>query len=150
MTMEVVGAASSVIAVVELSAKVANVLFEYFTAVKNARPDIERLQGELVRLNTTLKGAHKLLESPNGAQLETSQGLRQGLHGCSSELARFEKKLGEKLKSGSSRRMSRFGIRALKWPLESKDVDHIIATLERERDTLSAALTIDQAYVSTF
>ncbi|KAL2783175.1 hypothetical protein BJX66DRAFT_138218 [Aspergillus keveii] len=40
--------------------------------------------------------------------------------------------------------MSKFGIRSLKWPLESKDVDRIIAALECRRDMLSAALTIDQ------
>ena len=43
--------------------------------------------------------------------------------------------------------MSRFGVRALKWPFESKDVDAIIKALERYQDTVSASLNVDQVYV---
>ena len=45
--------------------------------------------------------------------------------------------------------MSRWGIRALKWPFESEDVTRIVEGLKGCRDTLSASLTIDQTYVAS-
>ncbi|RDW68812.1 NACHT and WD repeat domain-containing protein [Aspergillus mulundensis] len=142
--MEPVGAAASIIAVIELSAKVTTILFQYSTAVKNAKPEIERLRGELHRLGTTLQGAQRLLNSPRGAHLKTSQAVSLSLDECRSELASLGDRLEEKLGSTSSRTMRKFGIRALKWPFESREVDRLIAGFERRRDTLLAALTIDQ------
>jgi hypothetical protein len=55
--MAAVESAASIIAVINLSAKVASLCLQYYSVVKNARPDVERLQGELERLKTTLQGA---------------------------------------------------------------------------------------------
>ncbi|KAK4144138.1 uncharacterized protein C8A04DRAFT_36800 [Dichotomopilus funicola] len=133
-------AAASIIAVIELSAKVVSLCFQYSAAVKNARSDVERLQGELGRLRTTLQGAQRLRESPDGKRLQTLQGLSDGLNGCSSQLSQLEKKLNP----GPTRKvMRKFGLRALKWPFESKEIDSIINNLERYRDTLSVGLAID-------
>ncbi|RYP23466.1 hypothetical protein DL767_008823 [Monosporascus sp. MG133] len=143
--MEGLGAAASVIAVIQLSAKVASLCAQYCSAVKNAKPDIERLQGELGYLKTTLEGARQLLESPSGERLRTSQHLRDNLGGCSTRLIELETKLEKTLNPGRPRRaMRRFRLHTLKWPFESKDIDGIIETLERYRATLSAALQIDQ------
>jgi hypothetical protein len=77
--------------------------------------------------------------------------LRDGLDGCSSQLTELQTKLEKKLNPGAARRtMNRLGIPALKWPFESKAVNGIITILERYRDMLSAALTIDQTYVAAF
>ncbi|RYP65643.1 hypothetical protein DL771_008195 [Monosporascus sp. 5C6A] len=140
------GAAASVIAVIQLSAKVASLCAQYYSAVRNAKSDIERLQGELGYLKATLEGARQLLESPSGERLRTSQHLRENLGGCSSRLTELETKLEKTLNPGGTRRyMRRFRLHTLKWPFESKDIDGIIRTLERYRDTFSAALQIDQA-----
>ena len=142
--MEAVGSAASIIAVIDLSAKVASLCFQYCSAVKNAPSDVERLQGELERLKTTLQGAQQLLESPNGKRLQTSQGLWDGLIDCSSQLSQLRSRLEKKLNPGSTRKaMSRIGFRALKWPFESKEIDTIIKNLERYRDTLSVGLAVD-------
>ncbi|RYP03189.1 hypothetical protein DL765_010574 [Monosporascus sp. GIB2] len=144
--MEGLGAVASVIAVIQLSAKVASLCAEYCSAVKNAKSDIERLQGELGYLKTTLEGARQLLESPSGERLRTSQHLRDNLGGCSSRLTELETKLEKTLNAGGMQRaMRRFRLRTLEWPFQSKDIDGIIGTLERYRDTLSATLQIDQA-----
>jgi hypothetical protein len=144
--MEAVGSAAGIIAIIDLSAKVASLCFQYYSAVKNARSDVERLQGELERLTTTLQGAQRLLESPSGKRLQTSQGLRNGLIDCSSQLAELQSRLEKKLNPGSARKaMSRIGFCALKWPFESKEIDGIIKNLERYRDTLSGGLAIDGA-----
>jgi hypothetical protein len=88
--------------------------------------------------------------SPNGAKLQTLQRLRSSIYGCSSQLSQIEAKLEKKLNAGSTRMMSRFGLRALKWPFESEDVNKIVRNLERYRDTLSAALNVDQTYAYRF
>ncbi|KAF9887949.1 hypothetical protein FE257_009471 [Aspergillus nanangensis] len=146
--MEAVGSVANIIAVVELSAKVATLLLKYSKAVKNAKPDIERLLQQLEALGITLEGAKSLLSGPNAARLGNLQQLHEGLEGCSVQLKELDTKLGEKLsgrhESGAARVMGRFGIRALKWPLESPEVDKIVTSLHDYRDTVSAALTIDQ------
>ncbi|GAB1318169.1 Vegetative incompatibility protein HET-E-1 [Madurella fahalii] len=144
--MEGVGSAASVITVIELSAKVASLCIQYSSAVKNARSDIERFQGELERLKTTLHGVRELLESQNGKRLRTSQDMWDGLSDCFSQLTQLQLKLEKKRNHGSTRKvMSRFGFRALKWPFERKEVDSIIKNLEGYRDTLSVVLAIDGA-----
>ncbi|KAK5651140.1 hypothetical protein OQA88_13234 [Cercophora sp. LCS_1] len=144
--MEGLGAAASVIAVVELAAKVGPLCLEYSSAVKNARSDIERLKKHTDSLKTTAKGAQKVLQGPHGARLETSQKLRETLDNTHSQLDNISTKLEAKLHTGrTASAMRRMGLRALKWPFESKDVDKIIANLQRDQDAFTAALQIDQA-----
>ncbi|KAH7012408.1 vegetative incompatibility protein HET-E-1 [Macrophomina phaseolina] len=143
--MAEIGAAANIIAAIQLSAKVASLCLEYSRAVKNAKTNTESLQRELNTLETTLQGAQRLLESPNGSRLQTSQRLLDGLYGCKSQLKDMEKKLEETLNVGRRQKvMSRLGIRALKWPFESRGVNDIITTLRNNRDELTTALNIDQ------
>jgi hypothetical protein len=147
--MEVVGFAASIITVIELSSKIASLCIQYSSAVKNGRSDIERLNGELGRFMTTLHGARELLESPNGVRLRTSNRLWGGLNDCSLQLKQLQLELENKLNHRTAHGvMSRLGFRALKWPLESKEIDTIVKNLERYRDILSLGLVIDQAYAS--
>ncbi|KAJ5175634.1 Vegetative incompatibility protein HET-E-1 [Penicillium canariense] len=143
--MDGVSAASSVLAVIDLSAKIALLLFRYSQGVKTAKSDIKRLQEELERLNATLDGLRKLLDHPNGSKLQTLRQLHEDVNGCSDQLTDILAKLKKKLDSDSTRLMRRFGIRALKWPFESHEVDFIMARLEKHRNTLAVALAIDHA-----
>lgn len=143
--------AAGVIAVLDLSTKVASLCFQYSKAVKNTKPDIKRLQDELSRLKTVIKGTLQLFETPSGTRLLTSQQLHNKLSGCSFQLTGLQTKLETTLQSGATRQaMSQFGIRALKWPFKSKGIDSIIATLERYQDSLSTAFTIDLTCVIVF
>ncbi|KAJ5683401.1 Vegetative incompatibility protein HET-E-1 [Penicillium macrosclerotiorum] len=143
--MDGVGTASSIAAVIDLSAKVGSLLFQFTKAVKNARSDVSRLMQELDRLKNTLHGAQAILDSPKGAWLRNSQALYPALNDCSSQLLDLQYRLETKLGVGPLKRsMSRFGLRSLKWPLESKDVNKAVKALEHYRDTLTTALTIDQ------
>lgn len=147
--MEGLAAAASVIAVVELAAKVASLCLEYASAVKNARADIERLRKHTDSLKTTVEGAQKLLQGPHGARLETSQKLCNALDDTQSQLGDIVAKLETKLHTGfKAKAMRALGRRALQWPFESKDVDKIIANLQRDQASFSAALQIDQVWVS--
>jgi hypothetical protein len=146
--MDGLSAAASVIAVIQISEDVVSLCSQYLKAVKNAKPDIVRLQGELSSLKPVLEGAQKLLEGSNAARLETSRPLLDGLRGCYSQLKDLETKLKDYLKTeDKGKGMRLFGLRALKWPFKSKKVDNVIQTLSKFRDTLFISLNIDQTYV---
>lgn len=148
--MEGLGAAASVIAVVELAAKIASLCLEYSSAVKNARVDIERLRKHTDNLKTTAEGAQKLLQGLHGPRLGTSQNLLEALNNTRLQLGHVATKLDTNLSTGRRAKvMRRVGLRALKWPFESKDVDKIITNLQRGQDSFTAALQIDQTYAQT-
>jgi len=139
--MEGFGAAASVIAVIELSAKVASHVVQYSCAVKDAPNNITRLQGEIQSLKNMLGDVKQLLNGPGSAKLSASQKLLEALNDCFSQL----KALAKILEPGKTRKaMSRLGVRALRWPFESIEVDKIVRELERCKQTISLALEIDQ------
>ncbi|KAL2193606.1 quinon protein alcohol dehydrogenase-like superfamily [Corynascus similis CBS 632.67] len=143
--MEGLGAAASVVAVIELAAKVSSLYLEYSSAVKSARSDIERLRKQTKNIEITVDGARKLLRGPHGARLSSSRKLHETLADTYSQLDDIATKLEAKLHTGrTAKAMRRVGLRALKWPFESKDMDKIIANLQRDQDSFAAALQIDQ------
>lgn len=142
--MESLGAAASVIAVVNLSAKIATLCFQYSASVANARSDIARLYEQVKILDTTFQSASRLLEAPNSGLLSASRQLVDQLRACEGELER----LRAKLELGTARKaMRRVGLRALKWPFSSKDTDSIVATLGRYQQNIAVSLQVDQTYV---
>ena len=141
---EALGLASSVIAVIDLSTKVASWCSEYYANVKNARDDIERLQREAQGLKATLERVQSLCDGPNSAKLQESQSLRDGVKACKEQLAQLETKLEPRTRN---KLMSRYGTRALRWPLKSNEVDEIMKKLGNCRDNISFSLQVDQTYV---
>ena len=139
--MEGLGAATSVIAVLDLSAKVASLLVQYSRAVKDAPNNITRLQSEIKSLKNILGDVKQLLNDPASAKLSASQKLLEALNDCFSLL----KSLAKILEPGKTQKtISRLGVRALRWPFESNEVDRIIRELDRCKQTISLALEIDQ------
>ena len=141
-TMSGLELAASVVAVIDLSTKIVTVCSRYALTVSNAKDDISRLQHESTSLKKTLQNLRGLLDGPHGSRLAISRSLCDAVQDCS---AQFER-LGKRLEPGTGRKaMSRLGVRSLKWPLKSKDVDGIIASLERQKNAISLALNVDQA-----
>jgi hypothetical protein len=138
---EALGVASSVIAVVDLSAKVFSLCLQYSREVKNSKGDIERLRKEVATFQDTTEKLKALLEGPRGRELKASQHLVYAIEDGYSTLGKLEQRLQP---STSRKAMSRFSMRALKWPFESKEVKGTIEDLERCRGTISLALNIDQ------
>ncbi|KAI3572621.1 hypothetical protein IWW34DRAFT_637073 [Fusarium oxysporum f. sp. albedinis] len=141
---EALGVASSVIAVVELSVKVLSLCLQYSREVKNAKDDIEKLRKEVATFKVTADGLKALLETPHGKELKTSRQLVSVIEDGHSTLGKVEQRLRP---STGRKAMSRFGMRALKWPFESKDVQGTIQDLERCRGNISLALNIDQTII---
>ncbi|RDW75197.1 hypothetical protein BP6252_06339 [Coleophoma cylindrospora] len=139
--MAEIGLAASVISVINLSAKVASWCSKYYADVKNAKDDIERLKGETQRLKETLELVQTLCDGPNGAKLQASQHLRDGVKAYEKYLSQLGTKLAPRTKQ---KVMSRCGIRALRWPFRSNEVDGIIEKLGKCRDNISFDLQIDQ------
>jgi len=143
--MEGLGAAASVIAVIDMSAKVASLCFQYSVAVKDAKEDIERLEREVKSIKSILEDVKRLLRGPDSAQLSASQKLLASLQDCFLQL----KEMDARLEPGKARKaMSRVGWRALKWPFKRKDVEKIINNLGRCKQTFSLALQVDQTWVA--
>ncbi|KAH7016729.1 P-loop containing nucleoside triphosphate hydrolase protein, partial [Ilyonectria destructans] len=141
---DAVGLAASVIGIIDLSAKVAVLCLQYSTAVGNARADITRLRSRLDDLGTTLHGVQHLLDNRNHQVLATSRKLVDSLDGCISELVQLQSRLDP----GKARKaMRRFGLRALKWPFDSKEVSDIVSNLERYKQTITLGLQIDQTTI---
>ncbi|KAG7402993.1 Kinesin light chain [Fusarium oxysporum f. sp. rapae] len=141
---EAVGLAASAIAIIDLSAKVATLCFQYSTAVVNARADIIHLQSRLNDLDACLRGVHRILLGPNNQALAISRDLIDSLDGCKSELVQVQNRLDP----GKARKtIRRLGLRALKWPFDGKEVSGIVANLERYKQTIILCLQVDQTTI---
>lgn len=133
--------AASVIAVVQLSAKVISQCFEYYQAVKHAKVDVERVTDQVENWNTVAKKLQHLLDGPHGTRLQASQELRGALEGVRFQLGSVH----DKLTPDKTRRvMRKISIRALKWPFDSKEVEKILQDLARYLQPVTTALQIDQ------
>lgn len=138
-------------AAVELTVKITSLCAEYSSAVKNASHDIQSLRERISSLETTLKDVMELLESSQGARLRTSQKLHDALNNSRLLLDSIATTLENKLNGGRGQRTMRaFGLRALKWPFESKKLENIMAGLEQHQNTMVVAMQIDQTYVTIY
>jgi NACHT domain len=144
---EALGLVASAITVIDLSAKVASQCSDYYTNVKNAQDDIQRLQREAQGLKPVLERVLRLCDGPNGVKLQESQSLREEVKECKKQLAQLETKLEPRTRT---KLMSRYGVRALRWPLKRKEVDGIMKNLKSCRDNISFRLQVDQGYVIWF
>ncbi|KAF5131542.1 hypothetical protein E5D57_007897 [Metarhizium anisopliae] len=143
---EALGIAGSVIAVAELSAKVASLCLQYSKDVKHAKDDIDRVRRHANDLESASLAARQLLDGPNGANLRASQSLQGAIQNSLSHLAGLRGTLSSKT---ARQVMHRLGVRSLKWPFQSADVENIMHNLRQCTETLSFALQIDQTYVMT-
>ncbi|KAF4987973.1 hypothetical protein FGRMN_10021 [Fusarium graminum] len=137
---EIVGLTSSIIAIAELSAK----LVAYSNAVRNARGDISRLQAQLESLDICLKAAQRLVNDPKNQALVTSRSLIESVNKCQDELGQIQAKLDP----GTARRtMRKFGLRALKWPFDSRETNEIVTSLEHYKQSVILCLQVDQTTI---
>lgn len=139
--MEGLGAASSVIAVVDISIKVVTICSQYYTAVSNARDDIQRLENQVRGLQTTLNRAREIIESPENDSLSASREFSIQLDGCWATLHELLSKL-EPNKAQST--MRKFGLRALKWPFSRNEMDRTMTVLEQYQRRMMDSLQVDQ------
>ncbi|KAF2814948.1 vegetative incompatibility protein HET-E-1 [Mytilinidion resinicola] len=139
--MDGLSGAASVIAVIDISAKITSLCFQYSVAVKDAKKDIECLQRKVTDVKGVLEKIKQLLDGRDKARLSTTYELSNSLQECLRQLEELKRELDP----GKTRQaMSRFGLRALKWPFTSKQVEKIVSGLERYEKTFTLALQVDQ------
>lgn len=139
--MDGLSGAASVIAVIDISAKIALLCFQYSAKVKNAKKDIERIQRKITDIKDVLERVKQLVDGPNRTRLPATHKLLDTLKECFLQL----EELKTQLEPGKARKaISRFGVRALKWPFTSKEVEKVIADLKKYEQTFSSALRVDQ------
>ncbi|KAI9735737.1 MAG: hypothetical protein M1818_006345 [Claussenomyces sp. TS43310] len=123
--MDGLSAAASIIAVVQISGQVFDLCRTYYLEVKEARKDIQQLRDEVTSLQDDLASVADLAEGPGSAE-PSILGL----------IAKLEPGQGRK-------KMKQFGIRALKWPFTSKEVEKLLVIIGRHKATFNLALTTD-------
>jgi prefoldin subunit 5 len=137
--MDAVGATASIISIIELTATIASICLEYSRAVKNAQKNINRLSDELTNLQKIVESVEQLLDRPESAKLLASR--KSSVDECLEQL----KTLHQKLEPGKRRQfLGKIGLRELKWPFDSKEVEEIISRLERYKSTIFLAFQADQ------
>ncbi|KAF2731741.1 hypothetical protein EJ04DRAFT_514396 [Polyplosphaeria fusca] len=137
--MDGLSGAASVIAVVNISAKVASLCYQYSVEVKHAKGDIERLHRKVNDTKNVLEKLQQLEQ--NSPQLSTTHNMVDSLKQCHEQL----QGLKDRLEPGRGRKaMQQFGIRALKWPFTSKEVEKTVQNIESYQTTFSLALQTDQ------
>lgn len=136
---EAVGLTASVIAIVELAAKITSLCVDYSKAVKSAKEDITRLQNQVGDFSIVTQDVQRLLAGPDGHALATSWKLRNSLGNCESGL----ENLRDKLDPGKSQSIRRLDFRALRWPFTSREVNDAISNLECHQRTIKLSLQLD-------
>ncbi|KAF2185167.1 vegetative incompatibility protein HET-E-1 [Zopfia rhizophila CBS 207.26] len=141
--MDGISGAASILTVIDLSTKIASLCFQYSSKVKNAKKDIRLIQGKVTDIKKLLERIKQLLDGPNRPRLPATHELWDSLQKCLWGL----QELKAQLEPGKTRRaMSWFGMRALKWPFTSKEVEQMVINLEGYKQTFSLALQVDQTW----
>ena len=137
---------ATAIAVSTLSAKILSLIWKYYSDVKHAKSDIERLASEIQGLHAVFQNVQGLIQKNSLAKdFPTSASLIETTKQALTDI----KELKRQLDPGTgAKTMSRVGKCALKWPLAKKEVDDWVAKLERHKTLLDLALTTDQRYDS--
>lgn len=137
----------TVVAVVTTSATILSLLSEYYSSVKSAKKDIQRLSDEIEEYRNVLQEVQKQVNIKDAITPPLSSSSVRAIQESLSYLEELEAKLTPK-KNGNL--MKSVGLRALKWPFTCKEVDKHITRLERRKATLNLALSTDQTYEAQY
>ena len=142
--MEVVGAVASIITVIQVTARVVSICYDYQTGIRHYPKDIFRITHELQSLRNVLERLADLAQSEDdltSAALPTLDSLNNSggpLEICEGELRQLEARLAP-----ARGRFKQVG-RAIVWPFVEKDVQKTLSILARQRGLFQLALTADQ------
>jgi hypothetical protein len=139
--MDSLSTVSSLEAVIDISANIASLCFQYSVADKNAKTDIEAFSKTINDISNSLQEVKQLLNGQNKSQLSTTYKLSDWLEECYQKLQELKVQLepGKTLKA-----MHGVGIQALKWPFTSEQMEKIVDDLRKYAQAFRLALQIDQ------
>lgn len=138
--MEVVGAASSIIAVLQITASVIRVSTEYIRDVKGATKSAESLRKELRDFRGILEEVEEHAEteraSGSAAEMKFLKAIEEPLAERKLMLIQTENKL---VGSGKVKTLGK----ALLWPFKEKENERIIVSLRSFKESFHLALSLD-------
>lgn len=144
--MEGLALARTVIAVVEVTVRIAFILKDYYESVRDARDDIQRLSQSIDSLRTVLT-AIRNLNSRYEESIMLSSLLTDPdgpLQSISRELTKLEKELGPTPKAEDRTRRVKT---ALKWRFKRSDVEKILWAIERNTSELTLHFDLENLQV---
>ncbi|KAK6356097.1 hypothetical protein TWF718_000472 [Orbilia javanica] len=139
--MDGLSAAASVIAVIDVSAKLLGVLGKYYKDVKGAKADIQQLTKQVESLHGVLENIQTLIEGKDETKIPGIQPLKDSLVLCKSQEQELLDQLPEQ------RTTLRFS-RSLKWPFKGPRIKEILIALESSKTTLSNSLVSSNLTIS--
>ena len=140
--MEALGAAASIIAVIDLAGKVWSVCWKYFGDVKNAESEIRRLMDNTMALQMVFQHIQSLAKGPDATKLIASKQL---LESVSSELQEEFTHMLQVLQPGLRQKAKKRLLgRSLKWPFQKEEMEQTVQLLERHKTALTLAMNCDQ------
>ena len=131
--------AASVIAMIDVSAKVASLCFQYLNDVKDAEEDIQHLKKKVDDIRDILRELKQRLERPDETRLPVTRTLTQSLQECLILLQKLEAQLEL---SKTRKAMRQLG--AMEWYFRIQEMEKIVASLGKHEQTFSLLLQIDQ------
>jgi hypothetical protein len=105
--------------------------------VKDAKNDIKCVEKKVIDIKRVLESIKELLDRLHKAQLFTTYSLLRSLKQCLLELQGLEEELEP---SKTRKAISKFRMRALKWPFTSKQVENIVLSMNSYKQTFTLAL----------
>lgn len=141
--MEAIGAASAIIAVLQITGTVIRVSTEYIRSAKNATKAAERLRKELRDFRGVLEELEDHAESNRAsgghtAEMRFLKTVEEPLFECKAMLQKIERKLDA---GSESNRIKN----ALLWPFREKEVEKHVMALRGFKESFNLALTLDNA-----
>jgi predicted oxidoreductase len=138
--MDGLSAAASVIAVIQITASLASILRDYYTGVRDAKADIQRLYYSMNSLRTVVAAVKQLNDrfekSLTLSALLTDQN--GPLQSVLLELKRIETKIGGVPKDRSAR-----VLKSLKWPFQKAEVEKMVLAIDSNKSTLALQFTVE-------
>ncbi|PTB62058.1 hypothetical protein BBK36DRAFT_1186315 [Trichoderma citrinoviride] len=136
---DALGLFANIIAVVDLFIKIGVQCSIYCSGVKYAPRDIRQILNEADKTTATLEDLKRLLASPNGARLSSSQRILRSIGDARLQLQDLAVKLEGELRTGTGASLQR-----LRWPLKKEQVAGIISQLQKCRASIALDLQVDQ------
>jgi hypothetical protein len=141
--MDGLSGAASVIAVIDISAKIFGLCQTYVSAAKDARKDIQRLRDGVTSLQDVIIEVGDLAEESSSSRRSVFSYLNQH-NGPRQQCERDLRRLVAQLEVGDGEnKMRQLVLRALKWPFSSKVVDKRLQVINDHEATFTLALTSD-------
>lgn len=141
--MDGISALTTVAAVIQTAWQVYTLCQTYYSSAKSARKDIQQLRQEVISLEDILTNISDLTKEDDSASLSCVRLLTED-GGPLQQCKELLEKLVAKLNPGEGKTLMRqFGVRALTWPFNSKDVEELLTKIGKQKATFNMALAAD-------